>query len=215
MENTISTLFLDIDGCLNSFNAKRYGSFGLKGYLELIQDSKEGIKDPYFHLHDITCSHILGIEKEYLTALEILIDIYNIQAIVISSSWRKVCNISGMKVLLTVKGYPKIASLIVGETSRDIKGEDQTISERALEIYTYIKDNNLLEYYILEDCLGNHSFPEDRLLWKQHQYLANMYRLRETELKVKILKDIGNPSLLNEIANNLNEEEYWKLQNSE
>ena len=213
MSNTIPTLFVDIDGCLNSFNAKRYGTFGLRGYQELMQNSKEVIEDPYFRLHDITCSHVLGIEKENLTALEMLIDIYGIKAIVISSSWRRVYNISGMKVLFIVKGYPKIASLIVGETRRDIRGDNQTMSERALEIYTYIKENNLSEYYILEDCLGNHTFPEDRLLWKQHQYFTHVYRLREIELKATILKDIGSSTALNDIANNFNEEHYWRLQN--
>ena len=137
-------LYLDIDGVLNTIERqkKNWGKDGYQAYNKMVLEQEQRP----MHLDNHTLDHITNLDWKLCYSLYMLIWAYQIDSIVICSSWRKVYKPDQIKLLFIAKGFPQIADRIIGETP--FLSED-----RAKEIKADIEERGVKEYYILDDDL--------------------------------------------------------------
>lgn len=164
----MSTLFLDIDGVLNSCDSDgRFGKNGYSKFKELFNFTEDDETR-------ILMTHLVNINIERCVTLQILLKIYNVNNIVICSSWKKVFSLDYIKIFFIAKGFPDIADLITDQT-QNLNSEGIFI-DRDNEILEYIKTNKIKDYYILDDEVFNiEIFEKNRLLFVAFENLYENY----------------------------------------
>ena len=137
-------LYLDIDGVLNTIERqkKNWGKDGYQAYNKMVLEQEQ----KPMHLDNHTLDHITNLDWKLCYSLYMLIWAYQIDSIVVCSSWRKVYKPDQIKLLFIAKGFPQIADRIIGETP--FLSED-----RSKEIKADIEKRGVKEYYILDDDL--------------------------------------------------------------
>lgn len=141
------TLYLDIDGCLNTINRQKraYGRGGYQDYnIKVLNQEKKPMA-----LDNHTMDHITNLDWGLCYALETLIRVYQIEDIVICSSWKRVYDEDQLKLLFISKGFPFIADLIIGTTPNS--KNNTLLTDRDNEIKLDMEHREIDDYYILDD----------------------------------------------------------------
>lgn len=144
-------LYLDIDGCLNTVNRlkKAYGEGGYQDYnLKVTGQEKKPMS-----LDNHTLDHITNINWQLCYALETLIKVYQIDGIVVCSTWRKLYDENQLKLLFIAKGFPFIADLIIGLTPIN----SNLFPDKENEISEDMKNRGVDDYYILDDDVWDYA----------------------------------------------------------
>lgn len=186
----MKTLYLDIDGVLNTF--ENNGRFGKDGYSEtfapLFNHGRN--KDPRYNIPIEFATHLVNFEVDRCYALLRLIKLYKIEQIILCTSWRIIYSVEDIKIFFYAKGFPEIADLIKGECP--YTNQSGPITDRDQDILTHIKENNIEDYYILDDEVFNiEIFEKQRLLFvvfedmlvSIQQHLKTMVEFRITTIE--------------------------------
>lgn len=165
------TLFLDIDETLNSpegYNELKSKSIVFKnispeelklnGYIDWI--NKNTFKRDYIKISD----------EDSLVALEHTVEKFEIDNIVISSSWRLDHSVDYIKFLFRIRGFKYWE--IINNSTPSLESELDLLSFseiRKREILEYVDKNNISEYYILDDikCYINGHYLDNIKGWEK------------------------------------------------
>lgn len=154
-------LFLDIDETLNS----------PEGYKELkskpiifknisIKELKLNRYNDWINKNTFNGDYIKISDEDSLVALEQVVEAFEIDNIVISSTWRLNHGVDYIKFLFRIRGFKYWE--IINDKTPSLEHELGVLpfSEvRKNEIQEYVNKNNIVEYYILDDmecCIPGH-----------------------------------------------------------
>lgn len=146
-------LFLDIDETLNSlegYNVLKSKPIIFKNIS--LKELKSNRYSDWVNNNTFKRDYIKISDEDSLVALEQVVEKFEIDNIVISSTWRLNHSVDYIKFLFRIRGF-KYWEIINDKTSslEHELGFSSFSEVRKNEIQEYVNKNNIVEYYILDD----------------------------------------------------------------